>query len=169
MSRAHGPRPKPAPVVEPEVLSREQQIYQDRLSGLSVLEIAERHRTDVVEVEAIVARMRPSVSTALKLATIELELARLDRLQNAFDAKATAGCTASAAIVLRVSDARRQLLGINSPLAVDVVQVRAETGPAKSSTDRIFEAIERIAGQAGSNGSGKPAGESEPTESEPAS
>jgi hypothetical protein len=167
MARAHGPRPPPLRTVEPEVLTREQQIYSDRLSGLSVLAIADKYRTDVVEVQAIITRMCPSISTALKLATVELELARLDELQSYFHAKARTGDAQAAAIVLRVSEARRQLLGINSPLSVDVVQVRAEAGPAKSSTDIISEAIERIAGRAGSNGSGsngsgEPAPESEP-------
>ena len=101
MPRAHGPK-QPAPrIVEPEVLTREQQIYEDRLIGLSVLSIADKYRTDVGEVQAIIARMCPSISMQMKLATIELELARLEELQTAFHAKAKGGCVQSAAIVLR--------------------------------------------------------------------
>jgi len=151
MPRAHGPK-EPAPrAVEPEVLTREQQIYEDRLIGLSVLSIAEKYRTDVGEVEAIIARMCPSISMQMKLATIELELARLEELQTAFHTKAKSGCVQSAAILLRLSEARRQLLGLDSPLKVDAVQVRAEAAPTASSVGRIRAALDRLA-----NGTSKP-------------
>jgi hypothetical protein len=145
MPRAHGPK-QPAPrVVEPEVLTREQQIYEDRLIGLSVLSIADKNRTDVSEVQAIIARMCPSISMQMKLTTIELELARLEELQTAFHAKAKSGCVQSAAILLRLSEARRQLLGLDSPLKVDAVQVRAEAAATASSVDRIHAALDRLA------------------------
>ena len=145
MPRSHGPK-QPAPrVVEPEVLTREQQIYEDRLIGLSVLSIADKYRTDVGEVQAIIARMCPGISLQMKLATIELELARLEELQTAFHAKAKGGCVQSAAILLRLSEARRQLLGLDSPLKVDAVQVRAEAAPTASSVDRIRAALDRLA------------------------
>jgi len=153
MPRAPGPRPPAPSVVEPQILTREQQIYADRLAGFSVLAIADKYRTDVPEVERIVSQMCPSISMQMKLATIELELARLDEITNAFHARAKAGDAPSAAIMLRVSDARRSLLGLDSPLRVDAVQVRAEAGPGPTSIDKISAVIERIAR------SGRPSGE----------
>ena len=57
-----------------------------------------------------------------------------------------AQCTA-AALMLRIQERRAAYLGTETPLRVDTVQVRAEAAPQPSGTDRILEALNRLAGK----------------------
>ena len=70
---------------------------------------------------------------------------RLDQLAATYHPKAIQGDAQAAALVLKIQERRSSLLGTDSPLKVDAVQVRAEAQPRPSATDRILEALEQFA------------------------
>ena len=128
-----------------EVLTRDEAMFRERLAGKSIRSIAAEFGCDPIMAQDTIARMCQSVTTQMKLHAVELELERLDELTAAFHEKAKAGDVQCAAIVLRVSERRAALLGIDSPLRIDAVQARAEAEPTQSSFNKIHEAILRVA------------------------
>jgi hypothetical protein len=147
MPRARGPK-QPIAISVLEVITRERAMYLDRLAGKSVRAIAEAFGISATEAQAIIASQCTPVDTQLKLHTVELELARLDELASVFHPKAIAGDISAAALVLKIQERRSCLLGTDTPLKIDAVQVRAAALPQQpSSVDRIMAAIQRIAGK----------------------
>jgi hypothetical protein len=131
----------------PEIISPEQAMYLERVSGQSIKDIAHMFGRSPEAVQAIIDMQCPLVTTDLKIRTIGLELSRLDELHATFHPKAKAGDDRAAAIVLRIQERRAQMLGIDSPMRIDAVQVRAEAVPQPSGVDRIMEALNRLAGK----------------------
>jgi hypothetical protein len=144
MSRAKGPK-QPIVISAPEIITRERAMYLDRLAGKSVRSIAEAFGISATEAQAIISSQCVPIDTQLKLHTVELELGRLDQLASVFHPKAMAGDAQAAALVLRIQERRSALLGTDTPLRIDAVQVRAEAAPQPSGVDRIMEALGRLA------------------------
>jgi hypothetical protein len=145
MPRAKGPKQPVSSL--PEVITREEAMLRERLAGKPIRRIAAEFGCSAEEAQGIIVGMCTSVTTQMKLHTVELELERLDELVRAFHAKALQGDAPSAAVLLRVQERRAMLLGTDSPLKVDAVQVHAEAAPHQSSIDRIMAAMQRLAAQ----------------------
>src|SRR5689334_22743977 len=92
------------------------EILKHRLIGVSVNRIARRFRITKYEVEAALERTLPQVDNPMRLKAIKLELERLDQLIRPFFAKALEGDTAAASIMVKLSERRSALLGLDSPL-----------------------------------------------------
>jgi hypothetical protein len=164
MPRAKGPK-QPVTISVPEIITRERAMYLDRLAGKSVRAIAEAFGISPTEAQAVISSQCAPVTTQLKLHTVELELARLDELASVWHPKALAGCAQAAALVLKIQERRSCLLGTDTPLKIDAVQVRAAAMPQQpSSVDRIMEAIRRIAGKPELNDSDLPEEPSPPAD-----
>jgi hypothetical protein len=88
-----------------------------------------------------------------RLRATNLELARLDELLGKFRAKALEGCPVSANLLVRLSERRSALLGLDHR-QIDPVMLSLSVNPQPSSTTRILQALEQFRA-APTNGSGE--------------
>ena len=88
MPRARGPK---QPASNVEILTREEQMFRQRLAGVPVRRIAAEHGCSVEEAQNIIAGLCTSVTAQGRLHSLELELERVDVLQEVFFTKAKAG------------------------------------------------------------------------------
>jgi len=140
----------------------EDAILELRLGGASVKSIARRFRISIEQVNDTLDGMFEQLSDRGRLRATNLELARLDEMVGKFREKALEGCPISANLLVRLSERRAALAGLDHR-QVDPVMLSLSVHPPVSSTDRIREAIERIARGSGSappepetNGGGSP-------------
>jgi hypothetical protein len=133
-----------APRAEPT--AQDLEIFERRLVGHSVHAIAKEFRITVKEVDAALNRACTPIDEDFRLTTIGLELARFDQLLTVFYEKAINGDAAAANILLKVSERRAAILGLDVPAAVrkDPVLLQIEQTPQPTSTDRIRAALDAI-------------------------
>jgi hypothetical protein len=81
----------------------------------------------------------------MRLNAIKLELERLDQLIRPFFAKALEGCTASASVMVRLSQRRSELLGLDAPLRIDATLIEVREAP--TSTEKWQAAIDQLVGK----------------------
>jgi hypothetical protein len=131
----------------PEPSQQDLDIFERRLNGRGVHTIARELNLPVKEVDEAIDRCCRPIDEPFRLRAIFLELARLDRLTEAFYRKATAGDAPSAAIVLKVNERRSSILGLDVPAGIrrDPVLLQIEQTPQPSTTYRIKAALDRIA------------------------
>ena len=125
---------------EPAQINREREIVEWRIEGLTWRQIAERVNMSVAG--AFKAYNRAMVRT-LKPATEELrelELDRLDTLQQTYWQPAVAGNMRAADFILRVIDKRAKLLGLDAPTKIQAEVITYDG----SDLDREVDAIARI-------------------------
>lgn len=124
---------------------RVEEILNLRVAGLSLSAIGKSldppispQRTHQIIGEALASRQREGVD-----ALIELELSRLDALQNAVWPKAISGDTNAVACVLRVLERRAKLTGIDAPIkfraAVEPMALQIEFENAAAEFDRKLQ------------------------------
>jgi hypothetical protein len=135
------------PINVVQLTDRDQQIFQLRLMGESVGNIARQFRLAPEQVVAIVSAQCTSISEQFRKHTLELELERLDDLERPYYPKAREGNHQSLAACLKIAELRADYLGIRAPVRVDPVQLVAMAAPQKTSTDKIEEALARISGK----------------------
>jgi hypothetical protein len=113
-----------------------------------------------------VQRMLMPITPQLKLTALQEALERFDLYQASQHQDAINGDREAIAMCLKIEEQRADLLGIRAPTAVriDPVQLREQAEPQKISTDRIREALDRIAAMKASGTliSNKPANGPEP-------
>jgi hypothetical protein len=147
MPRARGPK---QPASNVEILTREEQMFRQRLAGVPVRRIAAEHGCSVEEAQTIIAGLCTSVTAQGRLHSLELELERLDELQEVFHVKAKAGDPQCAAIVIRLQERRSALLGLDAPASyLNAVQLVNQTAPKESSVDKIMAALNRLSASNG--------------------
>ena len=121
----------------------EDQILELRLGGASTKTIARRFRIPVEAVNDVLDAAFEQLSDRGRLRATHLELARLDELLGKFRAKALEGDPVAANLLVRLSERRSALLGLDHR-QVDPVMLSLSVMPRASSTDRIREAIDRL-------------------------
>ena len=123
---------------------RDRKVFRLRLNGVPVRQIAETLHCTPEEAQAAVIRMCGGVTPDLRTRTIEIDLERLDDLNQIYYQKARAGDHEACALVIRLMERRARMLGLD-------IQPRGETALHESmprpqtSTDKIMEALERLA------------------------
>jgi hypothetical protein len=125
---------------EPELIDREREIVELRIEGFTWRQIAER--IEMSPAGALKAYNRAMVRT-LKPATDELrelELDRLDTLQQTYWQPAVQGNMRAADFILRVIDKRAKLLGLDAPTKIQAEVVTYDG----SNLDREVDAIARL-------------------------
>jgi DNA-binding CsgD family transcriptional regulator len=135
----------------------EDQILELRLGGASVKTIARRFHISVERVNETLDGAFEQLSDRGRLRATNLELARLDELIGKFRAKALEGDPVAANLMVRLSERRCQLLGLDHK-NTDPVLLNMVVNPPASSTDRIRQALDRLrvgkgGSPAGDNGS----------------
>lgn len=84
-----------------------------------------------------------------RVRAVHIEQARLEGLEEAFLPAARAGDEKAAQVVIRASERRSVLCGLNAPvhMHVDPIARAQEAGPHPTSTEQIRAAIEELRGQ----------------------
>src|SRR5262245_23105508 len=128
---------------EVEVTDRDLVIFEQRLAGRSVHEIAHEFRLSPREVDAAIERSCQPINQDLRLRTLGLELERFDRLTKVFYERALEGDSAAAAVTLKIAERRSAMLGLDVATAnrTDPIQVAIEVAKPQTSTERIEAAI----------------------------
>ncbi|MGR4930615.1 hypothetical protein ACIPUD_27985 [Bradyrhizobium sp. CAR08] len=121
------------------------QILTHRMAGISVRAIMRRYGMTKRDVEAALDRALPQINNATRIATIKLELERLDQLIRPFFVKALAGDTAAASILVKLSERRSSLLGLDAPLRIDATLVESYDNP--TTTADLESAINLLVGK----------------------
>ena len=121
------------------------EILKHRMAGISVRAIMRRYALTKREVDAALDRALPQIDNATRIAAIKLELERLDQLIRPFFVKALAGDTAAASILVKLSERRSSLLGLDAPLRIDATLVESYENP--NSTQDLEAAINRLIGK----------------------
>lgn len=106
---------------------RQARALQLRVMGVSLAAIAEEvgYADPSGARKAIMAGLKELLPDELRDDARRLELAKLDRLEQANWANALSGDEKAASVILRCSKARREILGIDAPAQVDM-RVRRE-------------------------------------------
>jgi hypothetical protein len=130
----------------PEPTAQDLAIFEKRLAGHSINAIARELNLPAIEVDAAIDRALRPIDEPFRLQTIGLELERFDRLCFVFFAKALNGDAPSAAIVLKASERRAAILGLDVPAGgrKDPVVLQVEQTPQLNTTERIKAALDRI-------------------------
>jgi hypothetical protein len=147
-------------VLKVEVTGRDLAIFEQRMAGHSVHAIAQEIGISVKDVDAAIERACQPIDQPLRLRTIGVELGRFDRLTRVFWQAALERDPASAAVLMKISERRAAILGLDVPAGyrTDPVLIEAAKQPQQTTTERIRAALDRIAGKrpAGGNGTGEP-------------
>src|SRR6516165_2614614 len=119
---------------------RDDYILQERLSGKSARAISRQLRCTIGEVDAALDRVLPKIDNDARRRHVALDLNRLDGLLETFYKRAIEGVDAQAGLlVVKILERKANLLGLDSPQKLDIIQVQAEQAP--SSYDKIHAAI----------------------------
>jgi hypothetical protein len=130
-----------------EIVDVDMAMLRLRLAGKSVRMIARELHVAEDKVRDTVEKMLTPVTPKLKATALELELERLDLYQASQHQDAINGDREAIAMCLKIAELRADFLGTRAPasLRIDPVQLMEQAQPQKTSTDRIREALDRIA------------------------
>jgi hypothetical protein len=134
-------------MTEVEVVTEEARdalIYDRRVRGDTVRSIAEHFRLSIAEINSAIDRRMPKIDNAYRARAVALSLDRLDALETVYQAKALDGDHPSAFIVLRIEERRGAILGTDSPIRVDPIQLIEVAGPKPNSTEELRAALPRL-------------------------
>jgi hypothetical protein len=132
---------------------RDDLILEGRLAGRSVPAIAKQYRCASSEVEAVIdRRLNFALDNDMRLKAIKLDVARLEALMLPFFERATKDRdVAAGTLCVKILERRALLLGLDSPVRIDVTQVQAQEAPTRH--DRIKAALMSLKyGPNGGNG-----------------
>jgi hypothetical protein len=120
-------------------------IIRARLGGESERVIARRLKITIQDVRDALDRFSATViNHHTRLHTLALDLERLDEMITAFRPMAKSGDVQAGALVAKLIESRRIMLGLTLPARADQVILDSQAPPAKSSTQRIAEVIDRL-------------------------
>jgi hypothetical protein len=142
MSDEHG-----IPVHVVEIPDVDAAMFRLRLAGKSTRDIARELRVKEDKVRETVQRMLMPITPQLKLTALQEALERLDLYQASQHQAAVKGDREAIAMCLKIEEQRADLLGTRAPSAVriDPVQLVEQAQPQPTVSDRIREALDRVA------------------------
>jgi hypothetical protein len=120
---------------------RDDLILEGRLAGRSVPAIAKQYRCASSEVEAVIdRRLNFALDNDMRLKAIKLDVARLEGLMQPFYERATKDRdVAAGTLCVKILERRALLLGLDSPVRIDVTQVEVPNAPTRH--EKIREAL----------------------------
>jgi hypothetical protein len=130
-----------------EIIDVDAAMFRLRLAGKSTRAIARELRVAEDKVRETVEKMLTPVTPKLKANAVELALERFDLYQASQHQAALNGDREAIAMCLKIEEQRADLLGTRAPshVRVDPVLLMQQAEPQKTSTERIREALDRIA------------------------
>jgi hypothetical protein len=130
-------------VVELVTPEDENRILQLRLSGMSVRRLAREFKLRETEIIRILDAALPPLNQATKIRLFREDIARLDDLLIAFYPEARKGNVASAGICLKLLERRAAMVGMDSPVRIDI-SAEAVAAETPRSTAALIEELDRI-------------------------
>lgn len=128
---------------------QDEAVLERRLLGQSPRTISRELHISLSEVNEALDRVLAEVTTKFRVTSLNLELERLDRVMKPFFEKALAGDVMAGQLLVKISERRCALLGLDSPVRIDPVQLSIDAKPRPSSYDLITEAIMQLRGDNG--------------------
>ena len=127
---------------------RHQDAITLRASGKSVREIARLLGCTQRDVnEALDEHAKRSLTPQNRARLIGSELATLDLMSEPFIKAAKAGDHQAAIVVLKIQSRRALLLGLDTPIRHDPIELIASSEPALTSTDHYRAVLDRLIGK----------------------
>jgi hypothetical protein len=126
--------------------TRDDRVYRMRLLGIAPRVIAEQCGCTIADVAAAVEARLPKVTNEYRAQLMRLDLERLDQLTAFCLGQMAKGSLAAGHLLLKTLERRSHLMGFDSPLRVDAVQLVELSGPQETSTQelkRVFDEIRR--------------------------
>ena len=138
------------------IAERDREAFNMRLRGITENRIAEHFKCTVAEVEAGIASMLGGITPDLRTRIIKLELERLEQLIEAHFPQALKGEVEHTDRVIKVMERRSRMLGLDAPPSGggDALQ-NALNRDKVTSTNRIIQALDRIAAEKTIEGTAK--------------
>lgn len=127
-----------------DLADRDQRIFDLRVQGKSVRTIARQFRIAMKEVDAIVESYCTPIDMTAKARAFELEMHRIDALQDAAYGQAIGGNISAIMACAKLMERRAAMYGYEAPIRHDPIQVLAQATPA-TTTDRIQKVLDDLA------------------------
>ena len=125
-----------------DVDTRAEQAFQLRLTGMSVRKIAKQLGMTEAEAQKAIESQCVPLSQQLRKHSLELELSKLDEIEEIFHSSMKEKNHASAAVIMRVKEMRADLLGYRAAIRVDATQiVQAEQPNTTEKIQRVFDEL----------------------------
>jgi hypothetical protein len=129
-----------------DIDTRAEQAFQLRLNGVSVKRIAKALGMTEGEAQRAIEASCTPISEHMRKHSLELELHRLDRMEEIYSSGMKDQNTAVGHLLLKIREFRSDLLGTRAPVRIDAVQVvKAAEG---NTTERIQRVLDDLAGRA---------------------
>src|SRR5215813_5276071 len=108
-------------------------MLEERIAGRSIIAIAEQYECTTSDVEgAIDRRLNFALDNDMRLKAIKLDVTRLEALMLPFFERATKDRdVAAGTLCVKILERRALLLGLDSPVRIDVTQVEAQEAPTR--------------------------------------
>jgi hypothetical protein len=123
---------------------RDQAIFEARLAGKSVRQLARQHRLTMAQVDDIVATHLVPETVEEQARAKQIELARLDVCQNAIHDKVRAGNVAAVMASVKIGERQAAIRGSDAPLKLDPIQLLQAAQPV-TTTDKIQRVLDELA------------------------
>ena len=129
----------------------DEEIFNDRVAGLSAREIATKYHVTVPEVNEALDRRAGLITEHERARALSVEIARMDKIYSYFDKRAEGGDAAAGNICIKASERKSALLGLDAPVwtRIDAVARVAKVQLQPSSFDKIRAAIDRLRAEHG--------------------
>ena len=126
-----------------DIDTRAEQAFQLRLTGMAVRKIAKQLNMTEAETQRAIESQCTPLSAQMRKHALEIELARLDRMEEIFDPAMQEQNTAAGHLVLKIKEFRADLIGHRAAVRIDATQiVQAEQ---LNTTDKIQKVLDEIA------------------------
>ncbi len=129
---------------------RDRRICDLRVSGRTIGDVCQMLDVTPADVNrALDKAAQAALTPQARVRAVHIEQARLEGLEEAFLPAARAGDDKAAQVVIRASERRSVLCGLNAlvHMHVDPIARAQEAGPHPTSTEQIRAAIEELRGQ----------------------
>jgi hypothetical protein len=94
----------------------DEEIFNDRVAGLSAREIATKYHLTVPEVNEALDRRAGLITEHERARALSVEIARMDKIYSYFDKRAEGGDAAAGNICIKASERKSALLGLDAPV-----------------------------------------------------
>jgi hypothetical protein len=132
-----------------ELVTVEESVLRARLAGKSVRRIAHEYGLTIDNVQTIIEKQLPTLDNNLRLRTLQLEIERLDAMQDAiYKSAAVDGDLQAIAVLLRLQERRAAYLGLDHGLQHPRPLPSDESAQSEgTSTDQLLAELDRIAAE----------------------
>ena len=122
-------------------------MLQMRIDGFSEKKIARRFNTDPTEVRFAINNVLPKMDAQARITAYNIEVLRLEQVHQTYCKASNSGDLGATNAVLRASDQRASLIGLNSPTRLTFELVSDAASPQLNTTEKIQAALAGLVAQ----------------------